>query len=545
MTESIGAYLVRRLFEEGVKHVFGVPGDYCLTLFSQLEKSPIEIINTCDEQGAGFAADAYARINGLGACLVTYCVGGLKVANAVAQAYAERSPLIVISGAPGRRERQRDPLLHHRIKDFDTQLKIFRELTVGAVTLDDPLSAADEIERVFALAKRHSRPVYVELPRDMAGAAIAPATPRPLPEDLSDAEALAAAVEEAVARVSEARRPVILAGEELHRFHLQQSLAEFVERSGIPVAATIMGKSVFPESDPYYLGVYGGALSLQSVQEYVESSDCLLLLGAMMTDVNLGVYTASINRRTSIYSAKDRVSVGLHSYDGVRMEDFIAALSKHDWRKRNFAPFEHPEHPGPFTPADRKMTVAALFRQINAFLDKDMIVIADPGDALFGASDLFISDGAHFLAPAYYTSLGFAVPAALGVKAAAPNLRPLVLVGDGAFQMTGVEISTAARFGMNPIIVLLDNDGYGTERPMLDGAFNNVLRWNYAELVKVIGGGRGMRVTTEREMAAALAAAQANLSGWSLIHVVLDRDDRSPALKRFTAKLSERVHAGA
>lgn len=545
MTESISAYLVRRLQEEGVKHVFGVPGDYCLSFFSQLENSPIQIINTCDEQGAGFAADAYARVNGIGACLVTYCVGGLKVANAVAQAYAERSPLIVISGAPGRRERQRDPLLHHKIKEFDTQLKIFRELTVGAVTLDDPLSAADEIDRMFALSKRHSRPVYIELPRDMAAAAVAPATHRPLPEDVSDAEALAAAVEEAVVRVLEARRPVILAGEELHRFHLQQRLAEFVKRSGIPVAATIMGKSVFPESDPSYLGVYGGALSLLSVQDYVESSDCMLLLGAMMTDINLGVYTASINRRTSIYLAKDRVSVGLHAYDGVRMEDFITALSEYDWPKREFEAFEHPQHPGPFLAADKKMTVAALFRQINAFLDKDMIVIADPGDALFGASDLFISDGAHFLAPAYYTSLGFAVPAALGVKAAAPNLRPLVLVGDGAFQMTGVEISTAARFGMNPIIIILDNDGYGTERPMIDGAFNDLLRWRYAELAKVIDGGLGIRVTTEREMEAALAEARANVQGWSLIQVVLDRDDRSAALKRFTAKLSERVHAGA
>jgi TPP-dependent 2-oxoacid decarboxylase len=237
--------------------------------------------------------------------------------------------------------------------------------------------------------------------------------------------------------------------------------------------------------------------------------------------------------------------VGLHAYDDVRMEDFIAALSKYGWEKRRFEPFEHPLHPGPFNAADKKMTIAALFRQINAFLDEDMIVIADPGDALFGASDLFISDGTHFLAPAYYTSLGFAVPAALGVKAAAPKLRPLVLVGDGAFQMTGVEISTAARFGMNPIVVLLDNDGYGTERPMLDGKFNDLSRWRYAELARAIGGGLGLRVTTEREMDSALTQARDNMSGWTLIHVVLDRDDCSAAMKRFTAKLGERVHGGA
>ncbi len=545
MTESIGAYLVRRLGEEGVNHVFGVPGDYCLTFFSLLEKSPIRVINTCDEQGAGFAADAYARIKGIGVCVITYCVGGLKVTNAVAQAYAERSPVVVISGAPGVREQQRNPLLHHRVRNFDTQLRVFAELTVGTAVLDDPLTAASEIERMFALAKRHSRPVYIELPRDMALAEIRSATSCALPAEASDAEALAIAVAEAVERISASRHPVILAGEELHRFRLQRPLTELVERTGIPVATTIMGKSVFPESHAAYIGVYEGAMGREGVREYVEKSDCVILLGAMMTDINLGVYTAHIKRRYAIYAAKDRVAVGLHAYDDVRMEDFITALSAHRWEIRTVEPYQHPQHPGPFKATDDKMTVEALFRQINAFIEDDMIVIADPGDALFGASDLFIKDGAHFLAPAYYCSLGFAVPAALGVKAAAPKLWPLVLVGDGAFQMTGMEIATAARYGMNPIIIVLDNDGYGTERPILDGAFNDVLRWEYTEIPRVIGSGLGIKVTTEREMEAALVKARANNSSWSIIQVMLDRDDHSPALKRLTTKLSERVRGNS
>ncbi len=230
------------------------------------------------------------------------------------------------------------------------------------------------------------------------------------------------------------------------------------------------------------------------------------LIGAMMTDLNLGVYTARINRRYAVYAAKDRVTVGFHSYRRRAHGRFHRgpcglSLARGAISIRSSIP----EHPGPFTASDMPMTVEALFHQINAFLDRDMIVIADPGDALFGAEDLYISDGAQFLGPAYYASLGFAVPAVLGVKTAAPHLRPLVLVGDGAFQMTGMELSTIARFGMNPIVIVFDNDGYGTERPMLDGAFNDVKRWNYAKLPELLGGGLGIKVTTEREMEAALA----------------------------------------
>jgi indolepyruvate decarboxylase len=541
MAETIGDYLIRRLSEAGVGHVFGVPGDYILTFFSQMEKSALKVVNTCDEQGAGFAVDAYARLKGMGAACITYNVGGLKIANAIGQAYAERSPVVLIGGAPGMRERQHNPLLHHKIRDFDTQARVFAELTVGSAILDDSQNAAAEIDRVLALCKRHSRPVYIELPRDMALAEIEPSRRAASGAETSDTETLALAVAEAAERIGVASHPMILAGEELHRFRLQGALADLVERSGIPVAATIMGKSVFPESHPAYLGVYEGAMGRESVRAFVEKSDCLILLGAMMTDLNLGIYTARIDRRYAVYAAKDRVSVGLHAYDDVRMEDFVAALAAHPWAKRTVAPFEHPTHPGKFAASDKAMTVDALFHQINAFLEDDMIVIADPGDALFGAEDLFIHAGAQFLAPAYYASLGFAVPAALGVQMAMPQLRPIVLVGDGAFQMTGMELGNIARYRLNPIVIVFDNDGYGTERPMLDGAFNDVHHWEYSRLPAVIGSGLGFKVNTEREMERALSTALANTATWSIVHVTLARDDHSAALRRLTKTLGEKV----
>src|ERR687885_2976274 len=165
--QTIGTYLIQRIYDHGVHYVFGVPGDFVLGFYQQLNDSnKLKVINTCDEQGAAFAADSYARINGLGAVCVTYCVGGLKIVNATAQAFAEKSPIVVISGAPGIKERIKNPLLHHKVRDFDTQQKIFEHVTVDSVLIDNPITAAKDIDRVLSSVMRYKRPVYIELPRD-------------------------------------------------------------------------------------------------------------------------------------------------------------------------------------------------------------------------------------------------------------------------------------------------------------------------------------------------------------------------------------------
>src|SRR5712692_6340080 len=166
---SIGDYLIQQLHAYGVRHVFGIPGDYVLGFYDLLSKSKLRILNTCDEQGAGFAADAYARVRGLGVVCITYCVGGLKVANTTAEAFAEKSPVVIISGAPGIKEREKNPLLHHKVREFDTQKKVFDQLTVASAVLSDPQTAFQEIDRVLHAALRFKRPVYIELPRDMVG----------------------------------------------------------------------------------------------------------------------------------------------------------------------------------------------------------------------------------------------------------------------------------------------------------------------------------------------------------------------------------------
>jgi indolepyruvate decarboxylase len=193
------------------------------------------------------------------------------------------------------------------------------------------------------------------------------------------------------------------------------------------------------------------------------------------------------------------------------------------------------------TQPSAKITNARLFARINDLLDETMIVVADVGDCLFGAADLTIYKKTEFLSPAYYTSMGFAIPASIGVNVAAPDRRPIVLVGDGAFQMTCMELSTAVRHGFNPIVIVLNNKGYTTERFLQDGPFNDILNWNYHRMPDLLGGGWGFEVRTEGQLDQALNAALANKGTFSILNVHLEPDDISQSLKRLAEGLSKRL----
>lgn len=542
-TPSIGEYLIGRLHAHGVRHVFGIPGDYVLGFYEQLRRSPLQTINTCDEQGAGFAADAYARIRGLGALCVTYCVGGLKVANTTAEAFAEKSPVVVISGAPGMKEREKNPLLHHKVREFDTQKKVFDELTIASTVLHDPQTAFQEIDRVIRAALRFKRPVYIELPRDMV---LVPGNPNYQPhdeEEPSDPPALAAALADAVEMINAARKPAIIADVEVHRFDLQEHIVRLARKTNIPVAATLLGKSVISESLPFYMGVYEGAMGREEVRRYIESSDCVILLGAFLTDINLGVFTARLDPGRSIYSTSEKLSIRYRNYENVRFKDFVNGLLRARLRRRKAGGWPHPPRfaATKARPGNAPLTVRRLFARLNAFLAPETVVVCDVGDALFGAADLYIHRRTEFLGPAYYASMGFAVPAGIGAQLADPRSRPLVLVGDGAFQMTGMELAAALRYELNPIVVVLNNRGYGTERQMQDGPYNDVPAWQYHRLPEVLGGGRGFLVRTERELDAALDAAARHTEGFCLLEVLLDPMDRSPALQRLAERLAKNI----
>jgi TPP-dependent 2-oxoacid decarboxylase len=543
-TVTVGRYLVRRLEQMGLRHIFGVPGDYALKFFDVIEKSGIELINTCNELNAGYAADGYARLSGVGAVCITYGVGGFSVYNAVAGAFAERVPVVVLSGGPklSLRGRLHPYLLHHTIGDMDTQCALYRSVTQAAVVLTSAVQATISIDEVLAACLRHSRPVYIEIPADLVNEPCNP--PGPWSPDLNlhqDDDVLKEAVQETAALVAKAGSPAILAGVEACRLGAREALLDIIRHTGFPVATTALGKGVVPEELGSYAGTYFGALANEPVRRTVEEADLLLCLGAWMTDIDLGGYTAVLNPDRMIVANSERVMIHHHVYDHVPLKGFLlglrSALASGSFQG---SPLNHPVHclAEPFIPRkDDGLTTDRFWRRLNHFIREGHVLIADTGSATFDSVKLCLPQGADYISQSYYASIGYAVPAALGIGLAAPDMRPIVVVGDGAFQMTGQELSSLIRRGLNPVVFLLNNDGYQIERVIYDNLYNNLQMWDYTMLPAAYGGKHGSRLSTEGELETFLEAASRDTSSLLFAEVVVGRLDFSETLR----KLGERL----
>ncbi len=539
-TLTIGSFLFDYLYQKGATHAFGIPGDFALPTFRWLDKSPMELITLTHEPSVGFAADGYARVNGLGVACVTYCVGGLNMLNSVACAYAEKSPLIVISGGPSANDRQADPLLHHKVRTFDTQRRIYEEVTCANTVLLDVHTAAAEIIRVVDTVLEQCRPGYIEVPFDIVDMPIeAPVIPN-RPPAVSDAENLEACIEDVVATINRAKNPVIIADVELHRHNLADLAIGIARKFNIPIASTLLSKSVISEQNPLYIGVYSGGFSEPETQRLVEESDCLIMLGAFLTDMFLGLNTAKISRKNTILANTEKMSVGLHRYDQVVFKDFLEKLLYSNVEKRGTFnnPLSFPDDDSLPVIDEKPITVEAFFSLLGGRMPDDATVVCDTGDSLLGAIGLRTSQRKNFLSDAYYLSMGFAVPASIGAMAANPGARTIVIAGDGAFQMTGIELSTIAKEKMNPIVFVINNDGYGTQRHIIDGPFNNIHPWDYPRMCDLLRYGDGYRVTTMQELDDAIHKALAS-KNMALVEVVVPRDDSSRSLRRLGEELGK------
>lgn len=541
---TLGKHIVDSLARAGVKTGFHIPGDYTLPMYKHFNNSGIELVGTTTERAAGIAADAYARVNGIGLCMVTYCVGGFNALDPIAGAFAEKSPVVIISGSPGMKERKEGMLLHHMVRSFECQHEVFANITCANTVLRDPARAGYEIDRVLDALKTYRRPVYIEIPRDMIDKPIAYGLEQGVPKvECSDDEVLTEVLDGIVEYINSSKNPVILAGEEIARYGLIDRLKKLAEKTNIPVATSMLGKGVFNERHPLSIGVYaGGDMSRPDVAKAVADSDCLIMLGVMQTDFNLGFIPLKIGKRKIVLATSESCQIRNSFYNGVRFPELIDGLIVSNIRPRNTVPafIEERDQPTFDAKPEAKITVGRLFEKIDSILTDKHAVIADIGDSLLGASDLTLHNSMQFLSPAFYTSMGFAVPGCLGVMKARPDLKPLVFVGDGAFQMTGMEISTLVRNGLPAKIFVLNNGGYQTERMLLDGSFNDIQDWKFENIPQIVGGGVGYVVETEGDLERVLAEALPSKE-LCIINVKLGKGDISPALARFTGKLKKRV----
>ena len=540
---TVATYLLRRLHELGVNHLFGVPGDYILDFLDQVVAGPLAWIGTCNELNAGYAADGYARMNGVGAAAVTYGVGGFSILNAVAGAFAERVPLVLISGAPPARRREAGAMVHHLVADYYRQLEVFKMVTIDAAMLHDPDSAPGEIDRVLNSCVSRHLPVYLELPADMARAECSPPSgPLRVGIPASDPQSLQRCVADIAARLNSAEKPAILAGIEVARFGLGNDLLRLVEHAEIPYATMLSSKCVLPELHPQFMGIYQGAWSRPAVREQVESSDCLLSLGCWMTDLDTGIFSVNLDPRRVINAISETVRIGDIRHDNVVLGELVRELTPH-LRVRSYLE-AHPSAPflppATFEPDETApLTALRVYEALRGFMDDGMILLAEPGDSFCAAPEFNLQEPENFVVQAYYSSIGFCTPAALGVFLARPGKRPVVLTGDGAFQMTVQEVSTLLRHDCPAVILLINNDGYLVERMLHeDGPYNDIQMWRYADIPAVFSTedkGIGLCVRTEGELHRALTTAEKNPDKLVLIEIRVAKLDCSEGLRRLGA----------
>jgi len=538
---NLGQALLAALKDHGARQVFGIPGDFVLGFFKVIEESAILPLHTLSHEPAvGFAADAAARVaGGLGVAVVTYGAGALNVLNPVAAAYAEKSPLVLVSGAPGQREGRGGLLLHHQVKRLDSQFAIYREVTCDQASLDDARDAPAAIARVLRSCLTHSRPVYLELPRDRVLEPCA-AVPR-LPEPEFDPAAVAACADEVMDRLARAQRPVMMVGVEVRRFGLEARVAELARRLHVPVVTSFMGRGLLAGSNVPVAGTYLGLTAHAEVGRPVEESDCLLLFGVIVSDTNFGVSEGRIDVRNTVLAADRAVTMGYHRYGNVPLaalvDELVRRVADQPLRSAGRAQ-DYPRglvaDEAPITPLDLARAVNDLFASRGR-----MPVATDTGDCLFTALEI---ENTELVAPGYYATMGFGVPAGLGVQAATGQ-RPMILVGDGAFQMTGWELGNCRRYGWDPIVIVMNNLGWEMLRVFQpESRFNDLGDWRFAELAAPLGGD-GVRVATRRELAAALEAAAGRRGRFQLIEAMVPAGSVSPTLGGFVGALQRRSAA--
>jgi indolepyruvate decarboxylase len=490
MKQSIGNFLLRRLQEAGIGHIFGVPGDYNLGLMQQLEdRGEPAWIGNCNELNASYATDAYARINGLGAMIVTHGVGTLSAVNGIAGAYSEHVPVILISGSLPLRSVQRGDLMHHTLVDREkgNLCRMFTEITEAQarLTLEN---AAAEIDRLILTAWRRKRPVYLELPSDIPYLEIeVPDSPLKLQMASSEQESLKACTEMILTKLHVAQSPAFLVDIDAMRFGVSRQIMELAERFHMPVATLNCAKGAIPESSSLLVGTYCGIASSPATRQAIEGSDCLLTVGYRRIETTAGFFTDKLPASV-IHLNSDSVDTADKNYQGVYIAELLQSVVDSSSAIVTKKQPARPSKQVPFVPSDDPLTQDAYWKAIQNFLRPGDVIVVEDGASSAGMGRLTLPEASTYITGAFvWCSIGYATPALLGAILASPGRRHILLTGEGSLQMTVQELSTVMRHELKPFIFVINNSGYTVERAVLgkDAKYNDVANWRYSALPNV------------------------------------------------------------
>ncbi|KAE8141822.1 thiamine pyrophosphate enzyme, N-terminal TPP binding domain-containing protein [Aspergillus pseudotamarii] len=490
---KVGTYVGHRMEELGVRDYFVVPGDTNLTLLDALQENPgLRMVECCNELNTGYAADGYARASEgrMAVVVIPYIVGGLSILNAIAGACSERLKVIVLSGCPPTSVLTGDKATHHTPSpsNKDQALHAFQGVTAASVRTTSAESAVDVIDSAIVKCIQQSLPVYIEVPNDIAG------TPCPFPIPLDQKVEEAAQPNknsEALAAVTDlwnsSHRPVLLLGSQVQVWLSRNIVQRLAEKLGCPVLCQPDGRSI-SESHPQYWGTFWPSLLNPEGEKVVLDSDLWLTIGVAWSDLHTPSIDPKKETHRLITLQYDRVELpGDKVIDPVTLSELVLAMiDSNIIRRTEYLPSPKPSHPAgiqtEIKSSDDALRMRSLLSGIQSMMQEGSTLVADSGDTWFASSHVELPDGVDLYMQLPYASIGWSVPATLGVQVGRPHGRALLMVGDGAFQMTAQEISTMIRMKLNPIILLFNNLGYKTETAVHDGPYNYIANWNYTKL---------------------------------------------------------------
>jgi len=510
--QTIAQYLVMRLQELGVTEIFGVPGDYNFNIIEAIEENlKTNWIGCCNELNAGYAAEGYSRIKGIGALVTTFGVGELSAINAVAGAYSESLPLVKVVGMPKKAILDKGKILHHCLsKDYEAFKDAYSKVTAHSVILSAE-NTQQEIEEALSVAYNYKKPVYIAINDDICNLPINISCEK-FKMFESNSENLKKTVSHIEKVLKKSENTVIISEFLILRHNLKEQMQKFIDKSGFLATTMLMGKGSIDESSKNFIGTYAGHLLSKKTADIVENADCILGFGILMSDFNTGCFTSKLDFSRIIDIQSNYTIIEGVIYRDVLMKDVLIELTKKIENKSlEFIPeidFGYKDE----VITNEDLTQDFIYSFLQTYLEKDDILIAETGLASKGSASIKLPKNATICTQSLWGSIGWATPACLGASLADKGRRPILITGEGSHQMTVQEISTMFRYGAAPIIIVINNEGYTIERLLSKNPmdkFNDIAKWDYTKLVQCFEGEvLTLKATGKREFATMLINAR-------------------------------------